>query len=94
MVVLVIMFPSMVMHYKGVASNIDPNTMRIEVPQIELPAARSRATPAVAIRLQPIGSLDLQLWPGPFAIAPTMIAPVVKLSCDHSSSWLLISGTQ
>ena len=37
MVFLVIMFPSMVMHYKGAASNIDPNTIRIEVPQIELP---------------------------------------------------------
>ncbi|MGZ8992350.1 MAG: TRAP transporter large permease [Telluria sp.] len=37
MVGLVITFPSMVMHYKGVASTIDPNTIRIEVPQIEPP---------------------------------------------------------
>ena len=37
MVGLVILFPSMVMHYKGVASTIDPNTIKIEVPQIELP---------------------------------------------------------
>ena len=37
MVVLVIMFPGMVMHYKGTASTIDPNTVKIEVPQIELP---------------------------------------------------------
>ena len=37
MVLLVIMFPSMVMHYKGTASTIDPNTIKIEVPQIELP---------------------------------------------------------
>jgi tripartite ATP-independent transporter DctM subunit len=37
MVLLVITFPSMVMHYKGVQSNIDPNTIRIEVPQIDLP---------------------------------------------------------
>jgi TRAP-type mannitol/chloroaromatic compound transport system permease large subunit len=37
MVVLVILFPSMVMHYKGTASTIDPNTVKIEVPQIELP---------------------------------------------------------
>jgi hypothetical protein len=31
------MFPSMVMHYKGVQSTIDPNSIKIEVPQIELP---------------------------------------------------------
>ncbi|MGQ0682157.1 TRAP transporter large permease [Bradyrhizobium sp.] len=37
MVVLVILFPSMVMHYKGTASTIDPSTVKIEVPQIELP---------------------------------------------------------
>jgi TRAP-type mannitol/chloroaromatic compound transport system permease large subunit len=37
MVILVIMFPAMVMHYKGVGSSVDPNTIKIEVPQIELP---------------------------------------------------------
>jgi tripartite ATP-independent transporter DctM subunit len=37
MVLLVILFPSMVMHYKGAASTIDPNTIKIEVPQIDLP---------------------------------------------------------
>jgi TRAP-type mannitol/chloroaromatic compound transport system permease large subunit len=37
MVLLVIMFPSMVMHYKGAASTVDPNSIKIEVPQIELP---------------------------------------------------------
>jgi tripartite ATP-independent transporter DctM subunit len=37
MVVLVIMFPALVMHYKGVASTLDPDKMRIEIPQIELP---------------------------------------------------------
>src|SRR6266702_4265973 len=37
MVLLVIMFPSMVMHYKGALSTIDPNTIRIEVPQMEVP---------------------------------------------------------
>jgi len=26
-----------VMHYKGVASTIDPNTIKIEEPQIEMP---------------------------------------------------------
>ena len=31
------MFPQMVMHYKGTASTVDPNTIKIEVPQIELP---------------------------------------------------------
>ncbi len=37
MVLLVILFPAMVMHYKGAASKIDPNKIKIEVPQIELP---------------------------------------------------------
>ena len=37
MVGLVIVFPSMVMHYKGVASTIDPSTIKIEIPQVELP---------------------------------------------------------
>ena len=37
MVLLVILFPSMVMHYKGSAANIDLNKVKIEVPQIELP---------------------------------------------------------
>ncbi len=37
MVLLVIMFPSMVMHYKGTASTIDPNTIKIEIPQLEPP---------------------------------------------------------
>jgi len=37
MVLLVIMFPQMVMHYKGTASTIDPNSIKIEVPQIEMP---------------------------------------------------------
>jgi TRAP-type mannitol/chloroaromatic compound transport system permease large subunit len=37
MVLLVILFPSMVMHYKGAASTVDPNKVKIEIPQIELP---------------------------------------------------------
>jgi TRAP-type mannitol/chloroaromatic compound transport system permease large subunit len=37
MVLLVIMFPSMVMHYKGALSTVDPNTIKIDIPQIELP---------------------------------------------------------
>src|SRR5450759_1641154 len=36
MVLLVILFPAMVMHYKGAASTIDPNKVRIEIPQIDL----------------------------------------------------------
>ena len=43
MVLLVIMFPSMVMHYKGTASTIDPNTIKIEGPQIGAAAAGSSA---------------------------------------------------
>ena len=37
MVLLVIMFPAMVMHYKGAASTIDPNKIQIEIPQLDLP---------------------------------------------------------
>ena len=37
MVALVIAFPAMVMHYKGAASTVDPNKVKIEIPQIELP---------------------------------------------------------
>jgi hypothetical protein len=33
----VILFPAMVMHYKGAASTIDPNKVKIEIPQIDLP---------------------------------------------------------
>ncbi|WP_315741334.1 MULTISPECIES: TRAP transporter large permease subunit [unclassified Bradyrhizobium] len=37
MVLLVILFPSMVMHYKGAASTVDPNSIKIEIPQIDAP---------------------------------------------------------
>ena len=37
MVVLVIMFPAMVMHYKRGLSTVDPNKVKIEIPQIEMP---------------------------------------------------------
>src|SRR5246500_243059 len=37
MVLLVIAFPSMVMHYKGGLSTVDPNSIKIEVPQMDLP---------------------------------------------------------
>ncbi len=32
MVALTIMFPQMVMHYKGTGATVDPNTIKIEVP--------------------------------------------------------------
>jgi TRAP-type mannitol/chloroaromatic compound transport system permease large subunit len=35
MVLLVITFPGMVMHYKGAMSTIDPNTIKIEIPPME-----------------------------------------------------------
>jgi TRAP-type mannitol/chloroaromatic compound transport system permease large subunit len=38
MVGLVIAFPAMVMHYKGAASTVDPNKVKIEIPQMEMPA--------------------------------------------------------
>jgi len=37
MVMLVIFFPAMVMHYKQGLSTVDPNKVKIEIPQIELP---------------------------------------------------------
>jgi tripartite ATP-independent transporter DctM subunit len=37
MVLLVITFPSMVMHYKRGLSQVDPNKVKIEIPQIDLP---------------------------------------------------------
>jgi TRAP-type mannitol/chloroaromatic compound transport system permease large subunit len=37
MVLLVILFPGMVMHYKGAPSTIDPDKVKIEIPQIDLP---------------------------------------------------------
>src|SRR5436309_1090451 len=37
MVLLVILFPALVMHYKGALSTVDPSTIKIEVPQIEMP---------------------------------------------------------
>ena len=38
MVVLVILFPAMVMHYKRGLSNVDPNKVKIEIPQLDIPA--------------------------------------------------------
>ena len=37
MVLLVISFPAMVMHYKKGQSTIDPNKVKIEIPQMDLP---------------------------------------------------------
>jgi len=37
MVLLVILFPAMVMHYKAGLSTIDPNKVKIELPQVDLP---------------------------------------------------------
>src|SRR5262249_30713464 len=37
MVVLVIMFPAMVMHYKSTGTGVDPNKIKIEIPQLDLP---------------------------------------------------------
>ena len=49
MVLLVIVFPAMVMHYKGAASTIDPNKVKIEIPQIDMPRSTS---PSRRSRLQ------------------------------------------
>jgi len=37
MVLLVIAFPAMVMHYKGTATTMDPSKVNIDIPQIDLP---------------------------------------------------------
>jgi TRAP-type mannitol/chloroaromatic compound transport system permease large subunit len=37
MVALVITFPAMVMHYKGSGTGVDPNTIKIEIPQLDIP---------------------------------------------------------
>jgi len=37
MVLLVISFPAMVMHYKGTAPKIDPSKVKIDIPQVDLP---------------------------------------------------------
>jgi tripartite ATP-independent transporter DctM subunit len=46
MVLLVILFPGMVMHYKGALSTVDPNKVKIELPQIELPPPLDFGPPA------------------------------------------------
>ena len=46
MVLLVIAFPSMVMHYKGNGAKIDPNKVKIEIPQIDLPPPLDFGPPA------------------------------------------------
>jgi tripartite ATP-independent transporter DctM subunit len=38
MVILVILFPSMVMHYKGVGTGVDPNKVKIDIPGLDVPA--------------------------------------------------------
>ena len=37
MVALVILFPAMVMHYKGLGTGMDPSKVRIEIQQPDLP---------------------------------------------------------
>jgi TRAP-type mannitol/chloroaromatic compound transport system permease large subunit len=37
MVLLVIFFPAMVMHYKGTGATVDPSKVKIEIPQIDMP---------------------------------------------------------
>ncbi len=45
MVLLVILFPAMVMHYKGVGTGVDPNKVNIEIPQIDLPPPLDFSSP-------------------------------------------------
>jgi tripartite ATP-independent transporter DctM subunit len=46
MVLLVITFPAMVMHYKKGLSTIDPNKVKIEIPQMDLPPAPDFGPPS------------------------------------------------
>jgi len=46
MVLLVILFPAMVMHYKGSGPKIDINKVKIELPQVELPPPLDLGPPA------------------------------------------------
>jgi len=46
MVLLVIMFPAMVMHYKSIGSTMDPSKVKIEIPQIDLPPLDFSQPPA------------------------------------------------
>jgi TRAP-type mannitol/chloroaromatic compound transport system permease large subunit len=39
MIFIVIFFPAMVMHYKGTGPKIDPNSIRIEIPDLDQPLA-------------------------------------------------------
>jgi hypothetical protein len=45
MVGLVIAFPAMVMHYKGVGTGVDPNTIQIEIQQQEAPPLNLDSSP-------------------------------------------------
>jgi TRAP-type mannitol/chloroaromatic compound transport system permease large subunit len=47
MVVLVILFPAMVMHYKGVGTGIDPDKVKIEIPQLDLPPLDLSQPPSI-----------------------------------------------
>jgi TRAP-type mannitol/chloroaromatic compound transport system permease large subunit len=47
MVLLVILFPSMVMHYKNVGTQIDPSKVKIELPQIDLPPPLDLGPPKI-----------------------------------------------
>ena len=47
MVLLVIFFPAMVMHYKGTGPTIDPNKVKIEIPQIDMPPPLDLSQPPV-----------------------------------------------
>jgi TRAP-type mannitol/chloroaromatic compound transport system permease large subunit len=46
MVITVIMFPAMVTHYRSGLTNIDPNKVKIEVPQLDIPPLDLNLTPS------------------------------------------------
>ncbi len=56
MVALTIMFPQMVMHYKGADTGVDPNTIKIEVPGFGAPGQNNGDSPGLPGLQLPGGS--------------------------------------
>ena len=74
MVLLVIMFPAMVMHYKGAASTIDPNKVKIEIPQLEMPPPLDFESAA--------GQSATKKSPGAAAPGSRVVRSRIRCACD------------
>ena len=78
MVLLVILFPAMVMHYKGAASTVDPNKIKIEIPQIEPPPLNFNSRPRTSDH-----SMHKNNGPGAFAPGPSVLDVDQRAVTDH-----------